>query len=222
MLKAVAIVISSGGGGGGSISTITSMGGTINVTNPTGPTTNIEVASGASGVATQYSVTQTAHGLSVGNIVRFNGTNYVTAQADSAADAEVIGIVSIVSDVDHFTLLEQGEITTLSGLTAGTTYFLSDATPGLLTSIIPTTPGSVNKPLLICTSSSSGVFNNMRGEIISGSSTTVSSVSNSDGTLIISPTIGDVVASLNLASPNLWQAQQAIPGNPIEYTFNGV
>src|SRR3989344_3343103 len=38
--------------------------------------------------------------------------------------------------------------------------------------------------------------------------TGVSSVSNSDNTLSISPTTGDVVASLNLANPNTWTALQ--------------
>ncbi len=41
----------------------------------------------------------------------------------------------------------------------------------------------------------------------------VTSVSNSDGSLTISPTTGDVVASLNVANPNTWTgAQSIIPG----------
>src|SRR5271157_3765264 len=42
------------------------------------------------------------------------------------------------------------------------------------------------------------------------SSGLVSSVTNSDGTITISPTSGAVVASLNLAQANLWTAPQAI------------
>lgn len=41
--------------------------------------------------------------------------------------------------------------------------------------------------------------------------TTVNSVSNLDGTLIISPNSGAVVASLNLANSNVWTATQTIP-----------
>ena len=39
----------------------------------------------------------------------------------------------------------------------------------------------------------------------------VGSVSNSDGTLNISPTTGSVIASLNLANANVWTAQQSAP-----------
>lgn len=42
--------------------------------------------------------------------------------------------------------------------------------------------------------------------------TTVTSVSNSDSTLTISPTTGDVVASLNLAKANVWTASTTFTG----------
>lgn len=174
---------------------------------------------GSGGTATQYNVTQTAHGLSADNVVRFDGVNYVKALADSALDAEVIGHVSVVIDANTFTLVEQGQTIT-SGKTPGVVYFLSDVTPGLLTATEPTAIGSVSKPLLIATSATAGVFNNMRGEVLGTGG--VNSISNADGTLIITPTTGDPVASLNLNHTNLWNAQQQIPGNPFEYTFNGV
>lgn len=40
----------------------------------------------------------------------------------------------------------------------------------------------------------------------------VDSVANSDGTLTISPTIGNVVASLNLANANIWTGKQTLNG----------
>jgi hypothetical protein len=43
----------------------------------------------------------------------------------------------------------------------------------------------------------------------------VSSVSNSDGTLTISPTTGSVVASLNLGNANVWTAAQTFPASGI-------
>lgn len=46
------------------------------------------------------------------------------------------------------------------------------------------------------------------GKLIASSSSGVTSVSNSDGTLTISPTTGDVVASLNLNNPNTWTGIQ--------------
>lgn len=48
------------------------------------------------------------------------------------------------------------------------------------------------------------------GLVFSSTSGVVSSVSNSDGTLTISPTAGNVVASLNLSHANTWLAQQNI------------
>lgn len=46
----------------------------------------------------------------------------------------------------------------------------------------------------------------------------VDKVSNSDGSLTISPTTGDVVASLNTANPNTWTANQTF-GNTYTYTL---
>ncbi len=111
-------------------------------------------------------ITQTSHGLVVGNVVRFNGTNYVTAKADSATDAEVAGIVTAVAGVNDFTLLTSGFINTLSGLVAGTTYFLDPSTAGLLTATEPITSGQVSKPLLIAVSTTAGYFMNMRGLVL--------------------------------------------------------
>jgi hypothetical protein len=48
--------------------------------------------------------------------------------------------------------------------------------------------------------------------VTGGSSGAVSSVSNSDSTLTISPTTGAVVASLNLGHANTWTAAQTFPG----------
>lgn len=94
------------------------------------------------------------------------GGSYTEAQADSAANAEALGVVSAVADADNFTLAAGGQVTGLSGLTAGTVYFLSDATPGLLTATEPTAVGSVSKPLLVAVSTTVGYFMNMRGEIL--------------------------------------------------------
>lgn len=49
----------------------------------------------------------------------------------------------------------------------------------------------------------------------SGSSGAVSSVSNSDGSLTISPTTGAVVASLNIANTNTWTTVQNFQGAPV-------
>ena len=128
-------------------------------------------AGGGSGAALEKSINQTTHGLSVGNVVRFNGTNYVKAQADSESNAEAVGVVSAVADVDNFTLLMSGYISTLSGLSAGSVYFLSDSTAGLLTTTQPSISSSVIKPLLIASSSTAGYFYNFRGNLVGVAST---------------------------------------------------
>jgi hypothetical protein len=49
----------------------------------------------------------------------------------------------------------------------------------------------------------------------------VDSVSNADGTLVISPTTGVVVASLNLNQANTWTADQSVPADPYGAGWNG-
>lgn len=140
--------------------------GPIGLTGPTGPT-------GAAGNtdSTHNNVTQTAHGFAVGNVLRIqnSATTYLKAQANTAANAEVVGIVSAVVDANTFTLISFGLITGLSGLTKGTVYFLSDITAGLLTATEPTPDGTkVSKPLLVANGTTSGYFVNHRGVVKSG------------------------------------------------------
>ena len=132
-------------------------------TGPTGPT-------GSSGGST-VAIAQTSHGFSVGNVLRLSGTTYVLAKADTAADAEVAGIVASVVDANNFTLATGGYVTGLSGITGGTVYFLSPSSGGAITSSQPSTPGLVSKPVLIADSTSSGYFVNWRGEVIGGATT---------------------------------------------------
>lgn len=133
----------------------------------------------ASPVATALSdlrqITQSSHGFSVGSIIKFNGTVYATAQADTAANAEVVGIVSTVGSANSFILTTHGYVTGLSGLTAGVTYFLSPSSPGTLTATEPSTVGQISKPVLIADSTTSGYFYNMRGEILTATLTSVNS-----------------------------------------------
>jgi hypothetical protein len=131
--------------------------------------------SGSSGEATELSVTQSSHGFSVGNVLKKTGAAYALAQANTAANAEVVGIVSAVADANTFTLLTGGYIDTLTGLTANTTYFLSEATAGILTTTEPATTGSVSKPLLNSVSTTAGVFTNMRGITITGAAAPIAS-----------------------------------------------
>jgi len=122
----------------------------------------IESGSGSAGGLT-ITRTQTTHGFVIGNVLKLNGTTYETAQADSAANAEVVAIVSEVKTADDFVLHSYGRIEGLSGFTAGEVQFLSPTIAGTLTNVEPILAGQINKPLLIADTTTSGYFVNMRG-----------------------------------------------------------
>lgn len=116
-------------------------------------------------------INQVTHSFTVGDVVRHNGTSYVKAQADSAANAETVGIVKYVEDSDNFTIQSAGYIDVLSGLTPGSVYFLDDDTAGLLTLTEPSDVGDVSKPMLISVSSTAGFILEYRGVVVAGEST---------------------------------------------------
>jgi hypothetical protein len=92
--------------------------------------------------------------------------SYTLAKADSAADAEVIGVVQSATG-SNFVIVYYGDITGLSGLTDAGVYFLSDVTAGLLTLTQPTAVGSVRKPIMVATGTATGNVCNWRGDVIS-------------------------------------------------------
>jgi hypothetical protein len=147
---------------------------------------------GGSGSALTDSITQTAHGFSVQQAVYYTGSAYALAKADSTNTSDVIGIVSSVTNANVFVITTAGRITGLSGLTAGTAYFLDDSTAGALTATAPTASNHVSKPLLIADSATSGYFNNYRGEILAVSaavtSLTVASANGFAGSFTSAPT----------------------------------
>jgi hypothetical protein len=107
-------------------------------------------------------INQATHGFSVGNVVKFTGSTYSKARADDGSGGQsmnVVGIVSAVADVNTFTLLIEGYMSGLSGLSAGTAYYLSASTAGALTATPPGgTAGNINQRLLIATSTTTGYF----------------------------------------------------------------
>lgn len=133
-------------------------------------------------------VTQASHGFSVGNVVRSSGANtYAKAQADSAANAEVVGIVTVVKDVNTFTLVTQGVITTgVPAQAAGTVLFLDPTTPGALTATEPTEVNQISKPLVIVLESGAKAsFNNFRGILVTGAGNYVSTSRTVNGKSLI-------------------------------------
>lgn len=75
----------------------------------------------------KYAVLESSHGLSVGDAVRFDGSNWVEATADTAANARLAGIVTEVADTDNFVFQNTGFTDALSGFTAGDVLYLQDA-----------------------------------------------------------------------------------------------
>lgn len=112
-------------------------------------------------------VTQVAHSLSLGNIIRIqsDGT-YVKAQANLEANAEVIGIVTTVIDPDNFKYSVSGIVSTVIAVTVGSVYFLDPANPGRIVSAKPNTSGQVVKPLLIASDAGHGIWINQRGNVL--------------------------------------------------------
>lgn len=127
----------------------------------------IESMGAGSAEATTKAINQTTHGFAVGDVVKYSGSAYAKAQADSTANAEVVGIVSAVADANNFTLTTVGYVSGLSGLTANTTYFLSASSAGALTATEPSTSNQISKPVFRAVSTTAGYFFNMRGVVIS-------------------------------------------------------
>jgi len=122
-------------------------------------------------------ITQTAHGFTVGDVIRWNPTSsppkYVLAQADSAANAEVAGVVSSRTDSNNFEVTYHGyiDLPQFSGISAPV-MFLSSVAGGSLSSTPPSAVGTVVKPILTRNTNGSGhLVMNYLGTQIGGSST---------------------------------------------------
>ena len=121
---------------------------------------------GFSGAASTAVFTATYNNtFSPGQAIYKISGGYALAQANAVSSCDVLGIVQTANPTS-FTAVTFGTITSLSGLTDGTGYFLSDTTAGALISAQPAATGSVIKPLLIATSTSTGVVVEYPGALI--------------------------------------------------------
>lgn len=104
---------------------------------------NITIAT-IDAVGNTYS--QASHGFAVKDVVRHNGTDWVKAQANTIPGATDCYLVTAAPTTGTFTAIKTGRVTiTGHGLTAGTLYYLSAATAGLLTTTKPV--GDTTTPL---------------------------------------------------------------------------
>lgn len=131
----------------------------------------------ADGKSIRNNITQATHGFVAGSVVRWNTatSGFTGAQANSATNAEVSGVVERVISTSQFTLVYQGEIDLTSMANMGdeskVVYFLSDTTSGGLVEAPPTAGGTVIKPMLTRTEQNKGLVTNYIGTLIGGEAT---------------------------------------------------
>jgi hypothetical protein len=110
---------------------------------------------------------QASHGFTVGTVLRNFGPIYFKAQANSAANSNVVGIVSSVRNANFFTIQFGGFIDTLSGLSpTGAVYYLDPTTAGAYTSTQPSASGQIIVPLFISETATGAYWLNHRGNLI--------------------------------------------------------
>jgi len=80
----------------------------------------------------------------VGNIVRMNGTTAVNALANNTTNSKVIGICVAKANATECSIQVCGFTSTIfAGLTPSQNYFLSESTPGSITTTAPTGSGEI-------------------------------------------------------------------------------
>ena len=144
---------------------------------------NVSFGSGGLNISTtSIDITPKVSGLTSGNFVIISPTLGLTfAKADSAANAEIFGMVTNQS-ATATTVAVSGNVTNtifsktignalgISGgtLSPGQVYFLSPTVSGGITTIEPTTYGQVSKPVMLGITGSSGLFLPHRGILLEG------------------------------------------------------
>lgn len=152
---------------------------------------------GSGGSATKETITF-ANSFGAGDIIRRTASSYVAAQADTAANSEVLGVVESATG-STFTIVYFGKLSiTAHGYTVGAVLFLSSSVAGLLTETEPTAAGKVSKPVAVVLDADNLLITNMRGLVLS--------------------TSGDGFAKTTLASTNV---ALVFGTDPLVQSFNG-
>lgn len=118
--------------------------------------------------------TQTTHGFTKGDVIGFDGNNFVKVNSLTAVNIEPLGIVTKINDANNFDLTFSGYISTSgmtdvnsSGLTGGSIYYLSNVA-GKLTLTKPTGTTEVAKPMLVTITDTTGVVLQYKSSYTSG------------------------------------------------------
>lgn len=101
-------------------------------------------------------VTKTSHGFTSGDLMKglyeTGGSDsgsgaYYLSQGDSATHGRMLGILTSITDANHF-VLSWGYMDGFSGLTASSPYYQDPSTAGAFTTTKPTTSGQVDSVAL--------------------------------------------------------------------------
>ena len=108
-----------------------------------------------------------------------NVTLTVSQASHGFALNDFVGLVTASADTDTFNVTQSGYITGLTAsFVADTTYFLSEATSGLLTDTEPTGDGEISKAAFIAETTSSGWVLPYAGVVVSTGATSISTANN--------------------------------------------
>ena len=122
-------------------------------------------------------VTQAQHGFIHGDVLRFDGSSFIKARANTERTAEALGIVdrSSYTDQNSFILVTHGEVQGFSGgagedegdkLEPGEIYFLSVDNDGQATYVRPNNKNNIVKPMYLATSETTAYVLNYIGGIV--------------------------------------------------------
>ncbi|GAF82243.1 unnamed protein product, partial [marine sediment metagenome] len=131
-------------------------------------------------------IIQAAHGFVAGQVVRHDGTTFVLAQANSAVNAEGVGVIESAT-VNDFEVVYQGRIDISGWLSSvpgypfppasageDTVLFLAATAPGVLPNLTATPAtglGEVVKAMLITADGNDGIVTGYVGVLIGGENT---------------------------------------------------
>lgn len=179
-------------------------------------TTQLFAAGGGTTVSTNISknIMQNAHGLIIGDYVRIDPAgDYVVAQADSAANAELAGLVTAVINANAFTLTMVGYIDAgvFAGLTVGAIYFLSPTAAGGHTLVEPAGLLEVSLPVFYAETATTGWLRHYRGIINGGSPDILPGTDSNASVVIVNQIAHGLVAEniVRLSAANTYVLAQA-------------
>lgn len=178
-------------------------GSGINVATVAGVTTITNTGGGGTGTALETTVSQTGHGLSVGDVIKVSGTNtFAKAQANSEVNSEAVGVVTTVVNANSFKYVSSAiQLSYAPVGTPGSAVWLSPTVAGGMTTTKPSTIGQVARALGTIIESGAKMYFDIAAlaEVIGsgGSSSMINNPTYFDDFLTVS---GTLVGSLNFLS----------------------